>query len=455
MLLINGLGIERKDSIEVFSKTLMPNMDYMIKNYLFTTLEAPAGDYNNGYKNFCIHNEKKKEDQIDELIFEKKLGNNEIIKNICTSLTTDNKLHIFYTLNDGSKLHQIRELIKIINPNKNKKIFIHLILTATSVNEYPMIIKAVSKLSFEIGNAAKLGFVVGSNKLNTDDALRTIYREFGEHWNESTKRFDILKRDVINPCDAGIFHINKGFALSENDVILFANFNNIEYDKFYNDISNIQLIKYSLFPFKDDISHVFTRESNDIKSLNNILSEHNIKLLVLTNNTKVNQINYYLNGMEKRLSQNITYANYDSSLFNSKDNVRNLMESHNYDGVVIDINIGEYIKLDDIKQTLSSIDMIIKNISDASRENNYTFIISSTYGMHAQVNDGVVTRLVNLSLKVPCIFQSNEFTKSEYSLASGTTHDLALTFLTNICDDVKSNKILKKLTSLDKAFKKR
>ena len=455
MILINGLGIEKKDSIEVFSKTLMPNMDYMTKNYLFTALNAPAGDYDNGYKDFCIYEDKKKEDQIDELIFEKKLDDNQTIKSLCANLNTDNKLHIFYTINDGSKLNQIRELIKIINPNKDKKIFIHLILTGVSVNEYPMIVKSVSKLSFEIGSAAKIGFVVGSNKINSDDVLRTFYREYGEHWNESTKRFDILKHDVINPCDANVFHINKGFSLTEKDIILFANYNNIECDKFYNDISKMDLFKYSLFPFKDGIPYAFNKETNDIKSISDILSKHDIKLIIFSNNNRINPINYYLNGMKKKLSSNITYAVYDSSIFSNKENVISFIEGYNYDGIILDFNLGQYIKLEDIRKTLSNIDIIIKAISDASRENDYTFIISSTYGMHAQVNDGVVTRIVNLSLKVPCVYQNNEFTKDNYSLVSGTTHDLALTFLTNICDDVKMNKLLRKMSSLDKAFKKR
>ena len=75
--------------------------------------------------------------------------------------------------------------------------------------------------------------------------------------------------------------------------------------------------------------------------------------------------------------------------------------------------------------------------------------------MHDQVKDGVITRIINFAGKVPCIYQNKEFNKKEYSLSSGTTHDLALTYLTNICDEVKSNRIIKKLSKLDKALSKK
>lgn len=456
LLLINGFGIERKDSTEVYSKELMPNMDNMTKNYLFSSLVTSAGDYNNGYKIFSMQEEdKRKEDKIDNLIFEKTLGNNETIKSICDNLKGENKLHIFYTLNDGSKLHQVRELIKIINPNKDKKVFIHIVLTATSVNEYSNIIKVISKLSFEAGGYAKVGFVVGSEKINTDDVLRTFYKEFGEHWNESTKKFEVLQKDMINPKEAGVFYINNGFSLAENDTILFLNFVPLECQRFYDEITKIPLQKYSLYPFLADMPYAFSKENTDHRSISDIIMEHNIKLLVLTDNSRINQLNYYLNGMERVLCSNITYASFDASLLNSKEAVISLIENNGYDGIILDFDIGSYVNLADIKQTLKVIDTIIKPISDASLEKDYTFIISSNYGMHAQVNDGVVTRVIDFTGKVPCIYQNNEFKKGEYTLAGGTPHDLALTYLTNICDEVKSNRIVKKLSGLDKAFSKK
>ena len=288
LLLINGLGIEKKDSYEVYSAALMPNMDYMTKNYLFSSLITEVGDYNNGYKSFSMDKEdKRKEDEIDKLIFDKKLDAHPSIKELCT-IGNENKLHIFYILNDGSKLNQIKELIKITNPNKDKKVFIHLILTSTGINDYKNIVKVVSKLAFETGGYAKIGFVVGSEKINSDDVLRTIYKEYGEHWHESTRKFEVLEKDMVNPKESGVFYINNGFALSENDYLLFANFTNINIDKFYSEITKIPLKTYSLYPLKDEIPSCFQKETNDVTSISDIITKYNIKLLVVTDNSRIN-----------------------------------------------------------------------------------------------------------------------------------------------------------------------
>lgn len=456
LMLINGFGIERKDSVEVFTEELMPNLNDLTKNYLFSSLQATAGDYNSGYKSFSmLSSNKKKEDKIDDMIYDKSIYKNEILKRIGEGVTSENKLHIFYPLDTGYKFHQIKEILRVINENKDKQVFIHLIMTSSSVEDYNDIVKTISKISFETSSYVKIGFIVGKNKVNSDDVLRTFYKEFGEHWNESTKKFDIFKKEIINPEDAGVFYINKGFSLTENDTVLFMNFQDIDMDRFYDDFTKIPLKKYSLFEYKEGVEKIFDRDLDETSSMSTIIEKHNIKLLVLTDKSKINDINFYLNGMKKVLSKNITYAINDISLFDTKEKVIDLISSPNYDGFILDYNIGTLNKLDEIKNTLSKIDAIIKPISDASREKDYTFIISSVYGMYKEVLDGVVPKVVNFAGKVPVIYQNNEYNRQEYTLSGGDTYGLGLTYLTNICDDVKSNKIVKKLSSIDKMLSKK
>lgn len=457
LMLINGFGIERKDSMEIFTHDLMPNLDDMTKTCLFSSLQASAGDYNNGYRLFSMPAvNKKKDDQIDNMIYDKTLYSNPVLKSISDGIEEGKKLHVFYTLDTGYKYHQVKEILRIINQNKDKKIYMHLIMTSASINDYDDIIKTISKISFETSEYVKLGFIIGRNKINSDDALRTFYKEYGEHWNESTKKFDIFKKEIVNPEDAGVFYINKGFSLEENDSVLFLNFQDVEMDRFYDDFTKMPLKKYSLFEFnKDGVQNILNRELDDTASILDIANKHNIKLLVLTDKAKLNDINFYLNGMKKKLSPNVTFAVNDISLFATKEKVEELISSPNYDGFILDFNIGSMTKVDEIKNTLSKIDSIIKPISEASKEKNYTFIISSTFGMYVQVLDGVVPKVINFAGKVPCVFQSNEYTKGEYSLSGGDTYGLALTFLTNICDDVRQNKIVKKLSSLDRMLSKK
>ena len=456
LMLINGFGIERSTSANIYSPKLMPNLDRMTNEVLFGSLSSEAGDYNNAYRMFSIPEKgKSEEDEIDNLIFDKKLDDNPVLKNLKDSLTDQNKLHIFYTIETGKKWNQVREFLRIINANKDKKVFIHFILTGTSTANYDSIIKIISKISFEMSEYCKIGFVVGKNKINTDDVLRSFYREFGEHWNESTKKFEILKKEIVNPEDAGVFIINSGMALAEGDSVFFLNYEDVEMQRFYDDFTKMSTNLFSLYKLYDAVPNMFTKNTDIASSLSTMLENYGIKLLVMTEQSRVNDVNFYLNGMQKKRCPNITYAINDLSLFSSKESVINLVDGNAYDGIILDFNIGILNRAEDIRTTLANIDNAIAFIREASKEKDYTFIISSLYGMHAPIMDGVVQKVVDFSGKVPCIYQNNTFTKGEYVLNGGNIYSLCLTFLTNIDDDVKSNKLVHKLTGLEKMLTKK
>lgn len=458
LLLINGFGIERKGSAEVYSAKLMPAFDNMTKTCLFGSLTTTAGDYNTAYKLFSIPEvTKEKEDEIDKMIEDHKFNTIPLIAEIANDTTVDKNIHIFYSFESANKYNQVCEFIKTINPNKNKKIFVHLILFGTSTAKYDEIAKLINKISFELGEYAKVGFVVGKNKIDEDDVLRAFYREQGEYWNQVEKKFDILKRDVINPEDAGAFIVSKGFTFKENDTVIVANYEPISMEKLMSELATKQNSKkYSFFPFKEGIPNIFTKDNISAQiNFASLIEKFGIKILALTSSNKLDSMNFYLNGMEKKKSTNITYALNDKGLFSTKESTISLIENPNYDGFILDFEIGEYAKMEEIKSELSSLDTIIKNISEASREKNYTFIISSLYGMHAPVTDGVVQKVIDFSGKVPCVYQNNEYIKGAYALNSGSTYALEQTFLTNICDDVRSNKLVHKQSGLEKMLSKK
>lgn len=455
LMLINGFGVERKGSAEVYSEKLMPNFDYMIKNYLFGNLVTTAGDYNTAYKNFSIPEVGKGvEDEIDSLIFDKKLDTNEILIQTRDSVTPENNLHIFYSVEGPGKFSQFRELLKTMNPNKDKKVFVHLIMTATSTSAYEGIKKIISKVAFELADYCKVGMVVGREKINTDDVQRAFYRELGEHWNESEKKFAILEKEVVSPEMANVFIIGTGFSLKEGDSVVFMNYEEVDMEKFYGEFTKVPLKQFSLYPFKNNVPFMFKKDEENSSNFSAIASKHGIKILALTSEARINDMNFYLNGMVKKKSPNITYAVNDMGLFASKEAVIDLISNQPYDGFIIDYTIAEYNKMDAIKTDLKSIDEVVKNISEASREKDFTFIISSLYGIHKPIMDGVVQKVVDFSGKVPIVFQSNAFTKGGYALNSGSTYALAQTFLTNISDEVKANKLVHKLSSIEKMLTK-
>lgn len=455
LMLINGFGVERAGSAEVYSPKLMPNFDLMIKTYLFGNLSTVAGDYNNAYRLFSMPDKPKgQEDEIDYLIFEKKLDTNPVLQQIRDSVGEENNLHVFYMVESGTKFNQVKEFLKCLNPNKNKKVFVHLVMTGTSTAAYEGIKKLISKISFEISEYCKVGMVVGRNKINSDEMLRAFYRELGEHWNESAKKFEVLEKEIVSPENVPVFIISGGFPLKENDTVLFLNYEEVEMERFYNDFTKIPTKLYSLYPFKSGISNMFEREELKTASFATTCEKFGIKILLMTTQERINDVNYYLNGMERKKSPNVTFAENDMTLFSSKEAVIDLVENHGYDGFILDYSIAGYNKMETIKTDLSNIDGVIKNISEVAKEKDYTFIVSSLYGVHVPVMDGVVQKVIDFSGKVPIVFQSNLFAKTEYTLNSGNTYALAQTFLTNINDEVKSNKLVHKLSSIERMLTK-
>ena len=176
--------------------------------------------------------------------------------------------------------------------------------------------------------------------------------------------------------------------------------------------------------------------------------------MLLSTQDKVNTINYCVNGEERVLSDKIVYILRDDELLSNKDAFINLVESTDKDGYIIDYDIGGYTRIEEMKDELHRIDAQIKNVCDACQEKGYTLIISSLYGMHKTMREGVIDKVVNFSGLVPCIFINNEYNRENYSVGGTSTTGLMYTYLTNICDDVRANKMLHKKSALDKLLKK-
>ena len=454
LLLINGFGIERKDSVEIFSASLMPNLDSLSKKYVFGSLTSIVNDYNNGYRIFSIPQEKSSVmDAVDRAIEDKSINSNQGILSLENDMPSSNKIHIFYTMEDVKKLFQIRELLHIINSDKNKRIYLHIVLMSSSIDDYNEIDKTMSKLAFELGEYCKIGIVVGKNKISEENITKTILREYGEHWVEYAKKIETLKRDAVNPQDANVFYVNGGFQLTKGDKALFLNYKNVDFSTLTSVFTSNGIDLYSLYEMTNCV-HLFKKDEQNIECFISKLEKTNSKALLLTDKEKINDINFYLNGMQVGTSSKMVYAVRNINLLKNKESFKNLLGDNQYDGVIIDFNISSYNKIDEIKAKLKEIDEIIKPLEEVSIELGVTFIISSLFGMYASVMDGPVQKTVNFSGKVPCIVISKDFDKKNYSIADKDTYDLSGAFLSSITDQQIGGGILHKKSALEKLLKK-
>lgn len=454
LLLINGFGVERKDSDEVYSHDLMPNFDNLTKTSLFGAINTAGSDYETGYSYFSIPQTGETNKFLDDMVYDESLAKNEVLVKLKEETVDPKKLHIFLCVDNASTLNQLKSILTTINEKGDKKVYVHVVMTSSNLDDYNEIDSLLSKLAFENSDKTKIGIVVGRNNVNSDNMLRMVLREQGERWLQFSKKIDILHRDIISPENAQPFFIHDGFTFAEGDNMLILNYTNTDMIKLLTSIESLKLNKYSLFPYKEGIKNMFEREKAN-KYLATFLEKYGIKTMVFTENERVNTVNYYLNGSERKTSNNITFAINDEILFSNKEAVIDLVENKTKDinGYIIDYDIGKFNNMKDMKDTLHKIDATIKNIYDACSEKGYTLIISSLYGIHTTIRDGVIDRVVNFSGRVPCLFISKEFSPVEYSIAGTDTTGLMLTFLTNINEEVKMNRLVHKKSSLEKLLK--
>lgn len=109
LLLINGFGIEQKDSYDIYSAELMPNMDRLTKEGLFSSLSSNDLDYKSGYRSFSIGiKEPLSYSIVENSISTTEYKNTQIMKYLYSQLNEDNgkKLHIFCYWDNNRTIEQ-------------------------------------------------------------------------------------------------------------------------------------------------------------------------------------------------------------------------------------------------------------------------------------------------------------------------------------------------------------
>ena len=92
LMLINGFGVEQKDSYDIYSAELMPNMDRLTKEGLFSSLSSTDLDYKSGYRSFSIGiKEPLSYSIVENSISTGDYKNTQIMRYLYTQLNEDNE----------------------------------------------------------------------------------------------------------------------------------------------------------------------------------------------------------------------------------------------------------------------------------------------------------------------------------------------------------------------------
>lgn len=467
LLLINGFGIEQKDSYDIYSASLMPNMDRLTKEGLFSSLSSSDLDYKDGYRSFSIGVKESLSYSIVENSFSNASYKNlQILKYLYTQLNEENndkKLHIFCYWDNNRTIEQLVYFLKEMNLFIKSRIFIHLIMTQKSLNNYKDMDRSFTLLNYELGDKIKLGVVTGEqhleNLLAFKDFTKTLATEAGEKWKDLGKKVEVLYQTKTIPSKARTFAVNPGFAVNDNDYFLFYNYSNVDVSRFFKELEiqkyrkiDVSTIKtYSLFPVKCDDRQIPFMYNFAVSSTYALgaLESIGAKALIMADKDKCPYINYYMTGLRNTISDSLKYLSIEDGFIYDADKLLQTIKAYPQEFIIVNYDIDSCQKIDDIEDRLRQIDVVIGKVSEFVIPNNYGLFISSLYGIEREMyNNKHELHKVNFSVRVPVIAYDKGLPGGKYTLSEGTTNDLFNAIIHNINGKYSNSGIIKRKSNL-------
>ena len=183
------------------------------------------------------------------------------------------------------------------------------------------------------------------------------------------------------------------------------------------------------------------------------LKKINAKTLILLASENIKQINYYCNGLQNIVSENIYFAKTDDGL--TPNYLKSIIRDSDYDLIIINFQIDNIKTVAELNEKLSKLDNMLKVIHDFCIELKISLFVSSLYGMQKEIAvDNFVKATVNFSLKVPFIVIDPIFKKSNFSISPGNIYTMANTLYTNINPKNEGAVLIRKKDFITKMIKK-
>ena len=204
LLLVNGFGVEKKNSYPIYDDTLMPTFASLSREYLFSnnSVISKVNNIYDAYRNISMDiNEPYNYSIVGKEIENKTILSNQKILNIKKDFDTKNgNLHLFCLVDTSLKIvEQLKEFLKVINPSQKKRVFLHLIISSNSIEDYKYLTEVFSNINMNLAEYAEIGFIMGidsiSNKAKQVDMnffFKMFISKLGEKWQSFTQKFDVL-----------------------------------------------------------------------------------------------------------------------------------------------------------------------------------------------------------------------------------------------------------------------
>ena len=471
LCILDGVGIKNKDKGNAINKAKMPALDYLLKTYPNTTLQAsekyvglPKGQMGNsevGHINIGTGRIVKQSlEIINESIKNKSLNKNEeLIKIINHIKKNKSNLHICGMLSDGGIHSHIDHLIGLIDilKNQNIKIYYHIFTDGrdTKPKEALKYIKILQNKIKET-NCGQIATISGRYyAMDRDNRWSRIEKTYNEMM-KTTKEKNIEK-EINTSYKQGItdefikpFTV-KNAPIKENDGIIVFNFRpdrlrelftaitNPNFKEFKTKkLKNIKLV--TMMPVdKNILCENLFKHPKVSNYLGKVIEKEGLKQLRIAETEKYAHVTYFfdgenkekLNNCDKILIPSKKIATYDlKPEMSAIEITKKLLDIINkYDIIILNFANGDMVgHTGNFKATvkaLETIDKCIDKIYKKIKEIDGTMIITADHGNCDKMIDEKGNVITSHSLsKVPLII-----TRKNIQLKEGKLSDIAPTIL--------------------------
>ncbi len=480
LFLINGLGIEKAGSYSISIDQCMPKLSKTKETSYFTTAVINSFEYRTAYEQFFLGDTYRLEmDYIHNHILNEQVGNNPVYQGLVQQLQTPNsKLHVFLEPSSDKIVEEINHLVTTLGLGKEKEVYLHLIVTQQTLSEYKKLIEIVNYIKYHIDSHITVGFILGKEYYSEEpdkdekDAMKKMFFACScERWTETDKKLLSLKDSNIRPCEIPGFCATNSCNITNGDAILFFNTRRTNYDKFIRAIydhaaeafktTEYQLPSYSMIRLDTKYNIPCFSESIVYQnSLANILAKASKKCLIITSNEHMSLINFLANGLTYVNNPNIQFMPMDENYLFQPANVTALIDTTDFEMIIFDFQMDVSKTVNDLKEQLARIDIILGNVADCC-VNKHSLIITSLYGVKktmplAPYNTEEVE--INYEMQIPIFFFDYTYPRSKYALFPGETNDILSTAIRLIWDNDELYSLIREkgiLNNLLKAFQKK
>ena len=471
LFLINGYGVEQFDSVEVYSKELMPCLDSIISQNTLLRIPNLFLDYRSAYRKFSMGIDRDLSHSLIEMnIGKNEHSENQLLKYIANeTLKKESNLHIFAYVDSYNTFEELAEYVKAFKKNVTCKIIVHFILCQKSLINYKDVEKGITFFAYEMGSNVKVALISGEEHFNNTLSIKEIVKSFltetGEKWKDYQKKLDVFISTKMIPSKARPFSANYGYRLEDNDQILFFNYSNVSIEQFKNEIETQRYRKidfstigyYSLFPIKCGelkIPFMYNYALASTCFLNS-LNSINAKCLVFDKKANCPIINYYLTGLRNSTDENLKYIATDDGFADDPNKLVETIKNYDKDLIILNYEIDSSKTVEELKDRLHKIDNLIGNVYNYCIDSNSALFISSLYGMSVEMyNKKAELCKINLYSKVPFIMANTDFSSADYTLIEGDLFSVANTILYTINNTFHDSGVLKKKSKLFSLFQK-